>query len=118
MTTWRSGSSFFGALLKSYPGTYYSFEPLHYTSNHKVKMTEKNVIDPKGLLDSLFKCRFNKSMHPGGGVMGFYKHASKASNQWLLRHNQRVWNVCENLLPAKSACFLPELHAKVRLALT
>ncbi len=29
-TSWRSGSSFFGDLLQHYPGSYYSFEPLHF----------------------------------------------------------------------------------------
>ena len=32
-TTWRSGSSFFGNILNQYPGTFYSYEPLHYLSN-------------------------------------------------------------------------------------
>ena len=30
-TSWRSGSTFLGDLLNHYPGTYYSFEPIHYT---------------------------------------------------------------------------------------
>ena len=29
----RSGSTFLGSLLNSYPGTFYSFEPLHYLSD-------------------------------------------------------------------------------------
>ena len=29
-TSWRSGSTFLGDLLNHYPGTYYSFEPIHY----------------------------------------------------------------------------------------
>ena len=33
VATWRSGSSFFGALLNAYPGTFYSYEPLQYFSN-------------------------------------------------------------------------------------
>jgi hypothetical protein len=32
-TTWRSGSTFLGDLLNHYPGTFYSFEPIHYLSN-------------------------------------------------------------------------------------
>ena len=30
-TTWRSGSTFLGDLLNHYPGTFYYFEPLHWT---------------------------------------------------------------------------------------
>ena len=33
VTTWRSGSTFLGSLLNAYPGTFYSFEPLHYLHN-------------------------------------------------------------------------------------
>ena len=29
-TSWRFGSTFLGDLLNHYPGTFYSFEPLHY----------------------------------------------------------------------------------------
>ena len=32
-TSWRSGSTFLGDLLNHYPGTFYSFEPLHYLRN-------------------------------------------------------------------------------------
>ena len=35
VSTWRSGSTFFGELLTQYPGTYYSYEPLQYLS-HRV----------------------------------------------------------------------------------
>ena len=51
-TTWRSGSSFFGDLLTHYPGTYYSFEPLHYNSYNA-----KTAKPPKELLADIFKCR-------------------------------------------------------------
>ena len=32
ITSWRSGSTFLGDILNHYPGTFYSFEPLHYLS--------------------------------------------------------------------------------------
>ena len=32
LTSWRSGSTFLGDILNHYPGTFYSFEPLHYIS--------------------------------------------------------------------------------------
>ena len=35
VTTWRSGSTFLGDLLNHYPGTWYSFEPLHYKNPGK-----------------------------------------------------------------------------------
>jgi hypothetical protein len=32
ITSWRSGSTFLGDILNHYPGTFYTFEPLHYLS--------------------------------------------------------------------------------------
>ena len=32
-TSWRSGSTFLGDLLNHYPGTFYTFEPIHFLSN-------------------------------------------------------------------------------------
>ena len=32
ITSWRSGSTFLGDILNHYPGTFYTFEPLHYIS--------------------------------------------------------------------------------------
>ena len=32
ITSWRSGSTFLADILNHYPGTFYSFEPLHYLS--------------------------------------------------------------------------------------
>ncbi len=37
LTSWRSGSSFFGDLLQHYPGAFYSFEPMHYNMTHVEK---------------------------------------------------------------------------------
>ena len=37
-TTWRTGSSFLGDILNHYPGTYYSYEPLHYLRNLVMKL--------------------------------------------------------------------------------
>ena len=37
-TSWRFGSTFLGDLLNHYPGTFYSFEPLHYLSNRVSKI--------------------------------------------------------------------------------
>jgi len=35
-TTWRSGSTFIGAILNSHPGTFYHFEPLKYMGSVQV----------------------------------------------------------------------------------
>ena len=93
--TWRSGSSFFGELLSHYPGVYYSYEPLHtiYTNKEFNNDTEASA---KTLISSLLKCSYND-------VMVKYL---RARSKWFW-YNFRVWSTCKNVLPAKSACFLP-----------
>ena len=50
VTRGRSGSSFLGDLLNSYPGTFYSFEPLYKHRYMKTDMKGTKVIE------SIFKC--------------------------------------------------------------
>lgn len=35
-TSWRSGSTFMGDLLNHYPGTFYTFEPVHYLNTRVI----------------------------------------------------------------------------------
>ena len=105
-TTWRSGSTFLGDLLNRYPGTFYSFEPLHYI-DHKYGAFSDNQDEKKEehvrLVSQVFKCKPES---------GYFIHANKPENRFLFKHNFRLWNVCENLLMASSACFMPELYFK------
>jgi hypothetical protein len=105
-TTWRSGSTFLGDLLNRYPGTFYSFEPLHYI-DHKhgvlTDISEEMQSEAPELVSQVFKCRPES---------GYFIHANKPENRFLFKHNFRLWNVCENLLMANAACFMPELYLK------
>ena len=105
-TSWRSGSTFLGDLLNRYPGTFYSFEPLHYI-DHKYGALTDNPDEKKEehvrLVSQVFKCKPES---------GYFIHANKPENRFLFKHNFRLWNVCENLLMASSACFMPELYFK------
>ena len=105
-TSWRSGSSFLGDLLNRYPGTFYSFEPLHY-NDHKngavSEITEEMQEEFSHLVSQVFKCKPES---------GYFVHANKPENRFLFKHNFRLWNVCENILMAGSACFMPELYLK------
>lgn len=56
LSSWRSGSSFLGDLLKSYPGTYYSFEPLHYLLKDTRLKTGPLVEEATNLIRSIFTC--------------------------------------------------------------
>ena len=105
-TTWRSGSSFFGELLAHYPGVYYSYEPLH-ANYFKKEFNNETVASAATLVSSLFKCDYNDV------VLNYLKHSSKTSNNFLFHDNFRVWSTCQNLLPAKSACFLPLFYKAV-----
>eukprot|EP00095_Tigriopus_kingsejongensis_P001704 maker-scaffold802_size95064-snap-gene-0.15 protein:Tk01704 transcript:maker-scaffold802_size95064-snap-gene-0.15-mRNA-1 annotation:"carbohydrate sulfotransferase 1" len=104
-TTWRSGSSFFGDLLSRYPGTFYSFEPLHYTFTSQMDL---DIYKPAtDLIEMLFKCQYDARN------IGYLKHTSKAANQFLFSDNFRVWKVCQKLLPSKAACFMPRFYQAV-----
>ena len=46
-------------------------------------------------------------------MLGYLKHAALNKNRFLFDDNYRVWNVCQNLLPGKTACFMPGLYDKV-----
>ena len=105
-TTWRSGSTFLGDLFNRYPGVFYSFEPLHYI-DHKYGALTDNLDEKKEehvrLVSEVFKCKPES---------GYFIHANKPENRFLFKHNFRLWNVCENLLMASAACFMPELYFK------
>ncbi len=100
-TTWRSGSSFFGEVLAQYPGAYYSYEPLHATYFQRQFDNDTLRADALRLTSSLFRCDYDD------GVLRYLRHASKGRNNFLWQNNFRVWKACQNLLPAKAACFLP-----------
>lgn len=43
LTTWRSGSTFFGDLLQNIPGSYYHFEPLLYIRNIRLREPSHSI---------------------------------------------------------------------------
>ena len=62
--------------------------------------------DALNLTRDIYNCDFDS----GKMITGYLKHASKSENQFLLKHNFRVWNSCAALLPSSVACFMPELQ--------
>ena len=109
-TSWRSGSTFLGDLLNHYPGTFYAFEPIHFLSNKKRKenWSQSNPLHALKLLRDIYRCDFSNNV-----TGGYLKHAAKQENQFLLKHNSRVWKSCQTLLPSNVACFMPELLNRV-----
>ncbi|KAK3855392.1 hypothetical protein Pcinc_038207 [Petrolisthes cinctipes] len=85
LSTWRSGSTYLGDLLLAYPGTYYSFEPLHHMlKNHHLE--EGPLVDlAQQLLHGIYTCN--------------YTHLDEYINYvrnktFLMSHNMRLWNSC------------------------
>ncbi len=80
-------------------------------------------------MSDLLKCQTNSSYptdptaptpspsprRPASQFSAYLQHASTGNHHFLFTHNFRVWNVCQNLLPSQSACFLPKMFQQVRL---
>ena len=123
VTTWRSGSTFLGSLLNTYPGTFYSYEPLHYLQNglHIFFLDEthdtliscississfrfhglnKTGEETKALqiLSDVFKCQ---------PELGYFQHAHSQNNRPLFEYNFRFWNLCSGFSMGEAACFIP-----------
>ena len=62
-TSWRSGSTFLGDLLNHYPGTFYSFEPVHYINRGE----GENWLAKDGiqLIRDLYHCNFTTNFTIG-----------------------------------------------------
>ena len=93
VTRGRSGSSFLGDLLSRYPGTFYSYEPLHF------KMKNPNPIKNLNLIKQVFKCSPSSE---------YIMHAKYWKS--FLNNNFRFKNVCSNILSNDEACYIPEVY--------
>ena len=62
-SNYRSGSSFLGETISSYPGTFYHFEPLQHLGMSTFNMTTVNEEVIQGVKD-LMKCTYNSSGKP------------------------------------------------------
>ena len=83
-TTWRSGSTFLGDLINSYPGTFYFPEPLHYETK----------TDELTFFKNLLNCKLEEE---------HVKHMSKFST--LMSDNWRWNNICNKVLKGTAACY-------------
>lgn len=85
LSTWRSGSTYLGDLLRAYPGTFYSFEPLHHLLKNLHLEDGPLVPTAQDLLRSILTCDYSH--------MDEYI-AYQRNVTFLLRHNTRLWNSC------------------------
>ncbi|XP_037787074.1 carbohydrate sulfotransferase 4-like [Penaeus monodon] len=101
LSTWRSGSSFLGDLLKSYPGTYFSFEPLHHLLKN-LHLQEGPLVDVVlNLLKSIMTCDLSQQEE----YVSYMRN-----NSFLMNHNTRVWNSCSR---NRALCFDKEYLSAV-----
>ena len=98
VTRGRSGSSFLGELLNSYPGTFYTFEPLHQAKKRGILTSESKV----ALLKQVFNCSTNDE---------YFSHAKVW--KYSLSRNIRYWKSCYGLVGRHYACYIPELHNSI-----
>ena len=60
MTTWRSGSTFFGDILLSHSGTFYHYEPLLLFLINQIRPDDGHRADEAvRIIKDLFKCDFS-----------------------------------------------------------
>ena len=102
LTTWRSGSTFLGDIFNAYPGSFYSFEPLHQLLNrqHFQDGPKKDAV--LGLLRSIMYCNMTVHHRP------FFNYARK--KDFLLSHNSRYWQACS---VNRALCFDPDFFNQV-----
>ena len=95
VSTWRSGSTFFGDVLNSLPGNYYHYEPL---LNYDIIQIRGPPHDKPALksLKKLLKCNYT-------GLDDYLEYGQ--SHNYLFTHNSRLWNQC-HLFP--NYCFQPK----------
>ena len=95
ISTWRSGSTFFGDILNAIPGNFYHYEPLNLFNDLQLRNLSSAEIALKQI-KKLLSCNFTEM----DDMLLFVK-----SNKVLFQHNKRLWTQCELL---KDDCFKPE----------
>ena len=101
ITRGRSGSTFTGNLLSRYPGTFYSYEPLHFGIK-KFGWNDWNKVDEKiDLLKQIFKCEPSKE---------FVANAKLWKSH--LSGNFRLKNACNatKTLEKSQACYNSQVY--------
>lgn len=85
LSTWRSGSSYLGDLLRAYPGTFYSFEPLHHLLKNLHLEDGPLVERAQNLLKSILTCDYSEL----DDYVAYMRNLT-----FLMQHNTRLWNSC------------------------
>ena len=93
LTESRSGSSFLGQALNSYPGTFYTYEPLHYMPNSNNSGPEFLEDSQKKRVFTLLRHIFTCSLDPDDEDFLQHLHKTDPQIQFTSR-NKRYWRSC------------------------
>lgn len=100
VSSWRSGSTFLGDIMKTIPGSYYHFEPIiaFDLKYYEGRLTAEETLY---FMVQILNCNYTSP------DLEFYMNFSALpENDFLFMHNTRLWRVCK-LFP--SHCFQPKL---------
>lgn len=86
ITTWRSGSTFLGAILNAMPGNYYHYEPLLNFDIIQIR-GEPLASQAVANLKQLLHCNYS-----GDGMRDYLEYGQ--SHSYLFKHNTRLWRLC------------------------
>ena len=119
-SSWRSGSTFMGQLLSTYPGVFYNFEPLSPSYGSGQKMNQGAQRLAKETLLSMFKCRGAKT------IKLYWEFVAKhwPHNNQFIKDNTRYYPSCMDYYKNISHCYQPDMFLEscrlhpIRLAKT
>lgn len=87
VSTWRSGSTFFGDILDSVPGNFYHYEPLIMAGNRQIRNSSETEASLKKV-KRLLNCDFSDMED----YLNFAEY-----NRLFFQHIKRLWPQCELL---------------------
>ncbi|XP_018018002.1 carbohydrate sulfotransferase 5 [Hyalella azteca] len=101
LTTWRSGSTFLGDIFNAYPGTFYSFEPLH-------QLLQKQHLEDGPLKQPVLELLRNIMTCNMTDQHDYFDYVR--NNTFLFTHNSRYWQSCSI---NRALCYDPHFFNKV-----
>jgi Sulfotransferase family len=119
---WRSGSTFLGALIRSAPGVFYSYEPLQYFNVYARIECSEQIESSIKLINALFQCKFPSdyftyiASRKWGKPESFFMSANTQAQKLCTKNS----SLCNDPTLYSSLCheFPVHLMKTVRLPLT
>ncbi|KAJ8726713.1 hypothetical protein PYW08_015110 [Mythimna loreyi] len=86
ISSWRSGSTFFGDLINAVPSNYYHYEPLLMFGTKQIRELEE-AKEALRMIKQMFKCNFD-------GLENYFEFESQDPN--LFSHSTRLFDYCKD----------------------